>query len=83
MRITVRTAGLLGKYLPEGSERNRAALEVADGASPLDVMAQLGVPLEGRYLISVNGTALPPAKRPGHSLAEGDTLAIMPPLSGG
>ena len=83
MRITVRTAGLLGKYLPSGSERNRAELEVAEDATPVDVMQQLGVPLEGRYLISVNGTALTRTERPGHRLAEHDTLAIMPSLSGG
>jgi len=83
MRIHVKTAGLLGKYLPQGSERNRAELDVADGSTPIDVMQQLGVPLEGRYLISVNGTALPVDARAGHRLAEDDSLAIMPPLSGG
>ena len=83
MKIQIRTAGMLGKYLPPGSEPNRAEVEVAEGASPIDVMEQLGVPLEARYLISVNGTALPKAARAEHCLAEGDDLAIMPPLSGG
>jgi len=83
MKITVRTAGNLGKYLPPGSAQNRAELEVAEGASPVDVLAKLGMPLEGSYLISVNGSALPKAERPGHKLAENDDLAIMPPLRGG
>lgn len=83
MRITVRTAGLLGRYLPAGAEANRTELEVADGATPLDVLEQLGMPREGRYLISVNGTALSTAERPKHRLAERDDLAIMPPLKGG
>ena len=83
MRISVRTAGNLGKYLPAGSEQNRADLEVADGATPIDVLGQLGMPLDGSYLISVNGTAVNKAARPEHKLAENDDLAIMPPLRGG
>ena len=83
MKISVRTAGNLGKYLPPGSELNRAELEVAEGATPIDVLGQLGMPLDGSYLISVNGTALNKAARPDHKLAENDDLAIMPPLRGG
>lgn len=83
MKISIRTAGNLGKYLPDGSELNRAELEVPEGASPIDVLGLLGMPLEGSYLISVNGTALNKAARPDHKLAENDDLAIMPPLRGG
>ena len=83
MRITVRTAGLLGKHLPRGSQENRAEIEVGEGATAADVMTQLGVPLEGSYLISLNGTAIPKAARETATLHEDDTLAIMPPLKGG
>lgn len=83
MKITLRTAGNLGKYLPAGSTQNRAELEVAEDATPLDVMAQLGLPSEGSYLVSLNGSALPKAERPKRRLAENDDLAIMPPLRGG
>jgi sulfur carrier protein ThiS len=82
MRISVRTAGLLGEYLPAGSQANRAELEVAEGATPLDVMAQLGFPA-GAYLVSVNGTAIPTAQRAATKLRDGDDLALMPPLKGG
>jgi len=82
MRIRVRTAGLLGEHLPKGSAANRAEIEVQDGASPLDVMAQLGFP-EGAYLVSVNGSAVPTAQRPTTVLQEGDDLALMPALKGG
>ena len=44
MKITVKTAGNLGKYLPAGSTGNLAKLEVAEGATPADVMSQLGLP---------------------------------------
>jgi sulfur carrier protein ThiS len=82
MKITVKTAGNLGKYLPPGSAGNRAELEVAEGATPAEVMARLGLP-EGSYLVILNGSSLPKAERGSRALAEADTLAIMPPLKGG
>ena len=83
MRISVKTGGLLGKYLPPGSAENLAEVEVADGATPLEVIAQLGMPGDGSYLVILNGTALPKAERGERQLAEGDKLSIMPPLKGG
>ncbi len=83
MKITVKTAGLLGRYLPPGSAGNAADLEVAEGTTPIDVMKQLGMPLEGRYLVVVNGTAIPQGERSRRTLMENDSLAIMPPLKGG
>ena len=83
MEIRVKTAGLLGQYLPPGSARNRAELSVKDGATPADVMAQLGLPPEDLYLVSHNGSVVPTDKRDQVELKEGDQLAIMPPLKGG
>jgi sulfur carrier protein ThiS len=83
MRITVKTAGLLGKYLPPGSAPNLAELEVKQGASPLDVIRQLGMPPEDSYLVSVNGAIVPPSKREAWSLCDNDKLSIMPPLRAG
>lgn len=82
MKITVKTAGNLGKYLPAGSSGNLARLEVADGATPADVMSQLGLP-EGSYLVILNGSSVPKAERASLELADNDNLAIMPPLKGG
>ena len=83
MRITFKTAGIMAKYLPAGTHNNIAEIEVAAGATPLDVMAQLGIPADGVYLVTHNGMAVPTARRRGLALAENDTLAIMPPLKGG
>ena len=54
-----------------------------DGATPSDVMSQLGIPPDGTYLVTHNGAAVTIAKRKTVILAEGDTLAVMPPLRGG
>ena len=83
MKITLKTAGLLGRYLPPGSAANFADLDVAQGATPTDVIKQLGMPLDGRYLIVVNGTSIPQGERSSRVLAESDSLVIMPPLKGG
>ena len=81
--ITVKTGGLLGEYLPAGGRRNRAEVLVAVGATPLDVMKQLGFPLDEVYLVSLNGQVVPVAERNNQGLSANDTLAIMPPLKGG
>ena len=83
MRITVRTAGNLGRYLPSGGARNMAALDVAEGATPADVIAKLGMPGDGSYLVVLNGKGVAKAERATRRLAENDDLAIMPPLRGG
>lgn len=83
MKIRVKTGGLLGKYLPPGSEANRAEIEIPPGTTPVGVMERLGIPTEGRYLVTINGTALPENGRRTTLLEEGDHLAIMPPLRGG
>ena len=83
MRITFKTASGMVKYLPAGSRGGSAEITVADGATPSDVMTQLGIPPDGTYLVTRNGMAVRTAERDSTSLAEGDTLAIMPPLRGG
>ncbi|MBN33237.1 MAG: molybdopterin synthase sulfur carrier subunit [Rhodospirillaceae bacterium] len=82
MKILVRTAGLLGKHLPEGSAKNRAEIEVPDGSTPKSVMDRLGFP-DGSYLVTLNGKAVPTVQRSEVALSDGDNLALMPPLKGG
>jgi sulfur carrier protein ThiS len=83
MRITVKTAGLLGKYLPAGSRTNLAELDIDEGATPIDVIRTLGMPEDRTYLVVLNGENVPRAQRPNTRLSENDELAIMPPLKGG
>ncbi len=83
MKLAVRTGGLLGKYLPEGSARNSAEIDLPDGLTAADVIARLGMPPDGSYLVIHNGSAVPKAERAACNLADGDELAIMPPLKGG
>ena len=68
------------KHLPADRDGNSAVLEVAEGATPIQVMEQLGLPLGDSYLVILNGASVPRAERAERRLAEGDLLAIMPPL---
>ncbi len=83
MKLAIRTGGLLGKYLPAGSARNSAEIDLPEGTTASGAIARLGMPPDGSYLVIHNGTAVPKAARATCTLAHGDELAIMPPLKGG
>ncbi len=83
MKIRLRTAGILHKYLPPGAVGNAVELDLEDGATPIDVMRKLGMPAGASYLVTLNGVSVPRAEREKRALSENDDLAIMPPLRGG
>ena len=83
MKIQVRSAGMLAKYLPAGSVNNVTELEVAEAATPLDVIKLLGMPIDGQYFVALNGELVPKNKHERRVLAANDKLSIMPPLKGG
>lgn len=83
MKVKVKLFALLDKYLPAGSSGNACDLEVAEGATVLDVAGRLGLPARHCHLVLVNGVYLEPGRRGEEALAEGDVLAIWPPVAGG
>ncbi len=83
MRISLKTGGLLKRYLPESAEGNAAEIDVPDGLSILGVLEHLGAPADGNYLIIVNNSAVPPSTRGDVILNDGDAMSLMPPLKGG
>ena len=83
MKIQFKTGGIFVDHLPAGTTGSTAELEVAEGATPLDVMRQLDMPLDENYLVSLNGEVVVISERDTRTLAENDHLAVMPPLKGG
>jgi len=83
MKIQFKTGGLFVEHLPAGSTGNTAELEVPEGATPMGVMRQLGMPMGENYLVSLNGEVVVINERDRRVLAKNDRLAIMPPLKGG
>jgi sulfur carrier protein ThiS len=83
MRIQFKTGGLFVEHLPAGSTGNTAELDVPEGATPMAVMRQLGMPMDENYLVSLNGEVVVISERDSRVLTENDHLAVMPPLKGG
>jgi molybdopterin converting factor small subunit len=84
MNITLKLFATLTDYLPAASRyTNIVELEVAEGATILQVLEPYRLPAALVHLVLVNGRYIEPAKRVAHSLVEGDVLAIWPPIAGG
>lgn len=84
MNITIKLYATLGDYLPlEARRNNRLVMQVGDDTTVTDVIAPLKMPEKLVHLVLVNGHFVPPAVRATRKLAEGDVLAIWPPIAGG
>ena len=83
MKVKVKLFALLGRYLPDGSAGNMSEVEVAEGATPADIAARLNLPEKDCHLVLVNGVYVEPSRHGELVLADGDELAIWPPVAGG
>lgn len=83
MHITLKLFATLADHLPAGAQSNQASLEVGDGATVGSVIAGLNLPPRLVHLVLVNGAYVLPELRQQHALADGDQLAIWPPIAGG
>ncbi len=84
MKITLKLFATLTDYLPAASRyTNIVELEVADGATILQIIEPFHLPQKLVHLVLVNGKYIEPEKRASHSLIDGDVLAIWPPIAGG
>lgn len=84
IRVTLKLYATLGKYLPAELRRsNEAALEVPASAVLGDLIGQFSVPPPSCFLVLVNGVFLPPSQRATATFADGDVVAIWPPVAGG
>ena len=58
-------------------------LNVAPEASISQIIEPFGLPAKMVHLVLINGKYIEPEKRLTQTLAEGDVLAIWPPIAGG
>ena len=84
MNITFKLFATLTDYLPVGSRRsNIVELDVAPEATISQIIEPFGLPPKLVHLVLVNGRYIAPELRLNTTLAEGDVLAIWPPIAGG
>jgi sulfur carrier protein ThiS len=83
LRIRFKLFANLGAYLPAEAVHNQAELDVPEGTTPTHLIQQFNIPPQLVHLVLVNGVYLYPVQRGQQLLAEGDVLAIWPPIAGG
>ncbi|MCP5283284.1 MAG: sulfur carrier protein ThiS [Burkholderiaceae bacterium] len=84
MQITFKLYASLGEHLPaDRRQGNQMPLEVVPGASIAEIIAPFNLPMKLVHLVLVNGVFVPPEERATRTLADGDVLAIWPPIAGG
>lgn len=82
MILSVKTTGLLGKFLPEGSARNLGDVELDDNSSVRTLLDQMAVP-DGRCMVTVNGELVHKEDFEKTILNETDKVVLMAPLAAG
>jgi molybdopterin converting factor small subunit len=84
MQITFKLFASLTDYLPpEARYTNIVQLNVAPEASISQIIEPFGLPAKMVHLVLINVKYIEPEKRLTQTLAEGDVLAIWPPIAGG
>ena len=83
MKITMKLYASLGQHLPANADRNEVVIDVADGTSILAILDDHNVPRESCHLVLLNGVYQAPFERSEARLADGDHLAVWPPVAGG
>lgn len=83
MQVYLELYASLMRYLPPGSTRHRATLEVSDSVTVNELLSQFSLPAEECHLVVVNGVFVLPGQRGTQTLQEGDVLAVWPPVAGG
>jgi sulfur carrier protein ThiS len=83
MRVQLKLFATLSDFLPPGAKRNAVEMDVPEGATPHQIMDLCRVPRDRAHLVVVNGTFVPSQQRDTLHLAEGDDLALWPPVAGG
>jgi len=83
MKLTVKTTGLLGKYLPEGSARNKGTVELGESSTIRQLIDHLNIPDNGRCHVTLNGRLVQSNQWASTTLTDRDDIVLMAPISAG
>ncbi len=82
MKVTLKLYASLTQYLPDGAKNHQIELDLPQPASPLQLLANYGVPGTQVHLVLINGVFVVPSERE-NPMKEGDELAVWPAIAGG
>lgn len=80
---TLKLYSVLAKHLPADAHQNAATIEIGADTTVGSIIAAYNLPRQHCHLVLVNGVFIPPEARDATVLADGDALAIWPPVAGG
>jgi molybdopterin synthase sulfur carrier subunit len=83
MRVTLKLYATLGDLLPKGANQNSIRINVAQNATPNQIIDQYQVPREMAHLVLLNGVYVAREDRDKPLIKENAALAIWPPVAGG
>ncbi|MCP5300845.1 MAG: MoaD/ThiS family protein [Chromatiaceae bacterium] len=83
MRIRLELYASLMGYLPAGSDRHASTCDLPDGSTAHVLLDRYGVPRDKAHLVLRNGVYLHQEQRDAQPLADGDVIAVWPPVAGG
>ena len=83
MVITVKLFASLASHLPRGARGNEAQLPVDDGLTVGGILDRLGVPVEQRHLVLLDGVYVAPEQRGLMAVVSGQVIAVWPMIAGG
>ncbi len=83
MKVKMKLFADLASCLPTGAVKNEAQIEAPSGLTILELLDQHNVPRGSCHLVLLNGVFQAPGVRGEVALAEGDVVAVWPPVAGG
>jgi molybdopterin converting factor small subunit len=84
MKVTLKLFASLADRLPQEARRgNRVDLDVEPGTTVLDVVRHHRIPDALCAIVLVDGRWIARAERARRVLADGEVLAVWPPVAGG
>lgn len=84
MQVTLKLYATLADYLPAVARaEHQVRLDVPPRTTIDELTAPFNLPARLTHLVLVNGVYVAREQRATHCLAEGDVVAIWPPIAGG
>ena len=80
---TLKLYASLSEFLPKGSVKNEAEIEVGEADSVARIIERYDLPERLVHLVVIDGIYVEPEDRQVRILNPGEVLAIWPPVAGG